>query len=376
MTYAWPCLLSKNCVDPATRYHGHLLLSHIIAKFAIHKRIVLQVFHSLLKAHAVEARGVVRQALEILTPSMPGRMEDGNTMLTHWTKKIIVEDGHTGSQLVHILQLVVKHHKVYYPVRHHLMQHIVSSIQRLGFTPTATLEQKRLAVDLCEVAIKWEVQRAKEEAGECEDGSVEAGLRRGWAGDAGGPDTKKVKLMGGVAVAGGGVAASVGKLEVQKPLEKVHADAIVNYLLRLACQVSDIQAATTGGSPGEILSRRCVALLKTALKPDIWPNVAVDLKLASFEKILAGPQGVDSNAPNYVNICTCLELLTFLLSILRKDQILAAFKPLQKSIATCMNCPNSKVRALFKLGITTGFFFSFLVIIWDPGSCFVSDPYY
>ena len=63
MTYAWPCLLSKNCVDPATRYHGHLLLSHIIAKFAIHKRIVLQVFHSLLKAHAVEARGVVRQAL-------------------------------------------------------------------------------------------------------------------------------------------------------------------------------------------------------------------------------------------------------------------------------------------------------------------------
>ena len=43
MTYAWPCLITKNCVDPATRYHGHLLLSHIIAKFAIHKRIVLQV---------------------------------------------------------------------------------------------------------------------------------------------------------------------------------------------------------------------------------------------------------------------------------------------------------------------------------------------
>ena len=136
-------------------------MSHIIAKFAIHKRIVLQVFHSLLKAHAVEARNVVRQALEILTPSMPGRMEDGNTMLTHWTKKIILEEGHTGSQLVHILQLVVKHYKVYYPVRHHLIQHIVSSIQRLGFNATATIEQKRLAVDLCEIAIKWEVQVQK-----------------------------------------------------------------------------------------------------------------------------------------------------------------------------------------------------------------------
>lgn len=40
--------------------------------------ILKQVFHSLLKAHAVEARTVVRQALEILTPAMPGRMEDGN----------------------------------------------------------------------------------------------------------------------------------------------------------------------------------------------------------------------------------------------------------------------------------------------------------
>ncbi len=50
MTFAWPCLLGHHCVDPATKYHGHLLLSHIIAKFAIHKRIVLQVcdalFHS------------------------------------------------------------------------------------------------------------------------------------------------------------------------------------------------------------------------------------------------------------------------------------------------------------------------------------------
>lgn len=113
---------------------------------------------SKLSSSSFSARNVVRQALEILTPSMPGRMEDGNTMLTHWTKKIILEEGHTGSQLVHILQLVVKHYKVYYPVRHHLVQHIVSSIQRLGFNATATIEQKKLAVDLCEIAIKWEVQ--------------------------------------------------------------------------------------------------------------------------------------------------------------------------------------------------------------------------
>jgi len=39
-------------------------------------------------------------------------MEDGNTMLTHWTKKIIVEEGHAMQQLFHILQLIIRHYKV------------------------------------------------------------------------------------------------------------------------------------------------------------------------------------------------------------------------------------------------------------------------
>lgn len=74
-------------------------------------------------------------------------------MLTHWTKKIIVDEGHSIQQLFHILQLVVKHYKVYYPVRHHLVQYMVNSIQRLGFSPTASLEHKRLAVELAEVIL-------------------------------------------------------------------------------------------------------------------------------------------------------------------------------------------------------------------------------
>lgn len=65
--------------------------------------ILFQVFHGLLKAHGQEARTIVRQGLDILTPVLPSRMEDGYTMLSHWTKKIIVEEGHTLSQLVHVL---------------------------------------------------------------------------------------------------------------------------------------------------------------------------------------------------------------------------------------------------------------------------------
>ncbi|XP_010768421.1 transformation/transcription domain-associated protein-like, partial [Notothenia coriiceps] len=133
------------------------------------------VFHSLLKAHTMEARAIVRQAMAILTPAVPARMEDGHQMLTHWTRKIIVEEGHTVPQLVHILHLIVQHFRVYYPVRHHLVQHMISAMQRLGFTPSVTIEQRKLAVDLAEVVIKWELQRIKDQLPDSDAEAVAGG---------------------------------------------------------------------------------------------------------------------------------------------------------------------------------------------------------
>ena len=90
-----------------------------------------------------------------------------------------------------------------------------------------------------------------------------------------------------------------------------------------------------------------------ALKPDVWPNC--ELKLAWFDRLFqtadnspaAATTAVSSAAaassPNFTKICTALDLLTFLLSILRKEQILAGFKPLQRGLSSLMNCANPKV---------------------------------
>lgn len=355
MTFAWPCLLPKACVDPACKYSGHLLLAHIIAKFAIHKKIVLQVFHSLLKAHTMEARAIVRQAMAILTPAVPARMEDGHQMLTHWTRKIIVEEGHTVPQLVHILHLIVQHFRVYYPVRHHLVQHMISAMQRLGFTPSVTIEQRKLAVDLAEVVIKWELQRIKDQQPETEtdvgvatEGTSAVGVKRGMSVDAAaaGQDVKRFRTATGAASAVFGRSQSVPGTEtiLTKPVEKQHTDTVVNFLIRIACQVND--STNVAGSPGELLSRRCVNLMKTALRPDMWPRA--ELKLQWFDKLL---MTVEQPAQaNISNICTGLEILCFLLTVLQSPAILAHFKPLQRGIAACMTCGNTKVlRAVHSL---------------------------
>ncbi|KAK2866294.1 hypothetical protein Q7C36_002350 [Tachysurus vachellii] len=352
MTFAWPCLLPKACVDPACKYSGHLLLAHIIAKFAIHKKIVLQVFHSLLKAHTMEARAIVRQAMAILTPAVPARMEDGHQMLTHWTRKIIVEEGHTVPQLVHILHLIVQHFRVYYPVRHHLVQHMISAMQRLGFTPSVTIEQRKLAVDLAEVVIKWELQRIKDQQPESEadataggEGSSSGALKRGASVDSA-QDVKRFRATTGAVGTVFGRSQSMPGTEalLTKPVEKQHTDTVVNFLIRIACQVND--STSVAGSPGELLSRRCVNLMKMALRPDMWPRA--ELKLQWFDKLL---MTVEQPAQaNFSNICTGLEILSFLLTVLQSPNILAHFKPLQRGIAACMTCGNTKVlRAVHSL---------------------------
>uniref|UniRef100_UPI00398EA1CE transformation/transcription domain-associated protein n=1 Tax=Pristiophorus japonicus TaxID=55135 RepID=UPI00398EA1CE len=344
MTFAWPCLLSKTCVDPACKYSGHLLLAHIIAKFAIHKKIVLQVFLSLLKAHAMEARLVVRQAMAILTPAVPARMEDGHQMLTHWTRKIIVEEGHTVPQLVHILHLIVQHFRVYFPVRHHLVQHMVSAMQRLGFTPSVTIEQRKLAVDLAEVVIKWELQRIKDQQADADpdtNGSGEGtsatngNVKRGLSVDSA-QDVKRFRTNAGT-VFGRSQSLTGADHLLSKPIDKQHTDTVVNFLIRIACQVND--SSNTAGSPGEMLSRRCVSLLKMALRPDMWPKA--ELKLQWFDKLLMTVE--QPNQANMANICTGLEVLSFLLTVLQSSAILSSFKPLQRGIAACMTCGNNKV---------------------------------
>lgn len=162
---------------------------------------------------------------------MPHRMEDGNTMLTHWTKKIIVEDGHTMQQLFHILQLVVRHYKVYYPVRHALVTHIVSSMQKLASSQNPTIDHRRIIVELAEVIIKWELQRIKDEA---EDQEMLSGIKRSST------EERQMELRK-AANTGWSSPSQTTVLkhdpEVSKPIERANADMVFNLLLRFACQV-------------------------------------------------------------------------------------------------------------------------------------------
>lgn len=97
------------------------------------------------------------------------------------------------------------------------------------------------------------------------------------------------------------------------PLDKQHADSIINFLIRLACQVmatggqselfstlfiqsNDTQVTNVPGSPptsGEALSKRCVSLIRTALKPDLWPSKTQQNIYVMYLVIVALISGID-----------------------------------------------------------------------------------
>lgn len=252
-------------------------------------------------------------------------------------------------QLYHILQLLVRHYKVYYPVRHHLIQQMITSMHRLGFSPNATIDYRKLAVELAEVIIKWELQRIKDESdGTSFDeettnllqtekiGGNGTGIKRTLQ-----EEEARKKLNTGENACAPPVPQPPKTEESTKPIEKAHCDTVVNFLFRLSCQLNDMTPPQPGViSPGENLSRRCVTLLKLALKPDVWASVPCDLKLTWLDKVFVT---IESTQTSIGNICTGLELLTFLLGVIKKDQVLQIFRPLQRGLSICVMSTNTKV---------------------------------
>lgn len=351
VTFAWPTLVFKSCVDASVKYYGHLLLSHIASKFNINKRIILQVFHSLLKASVQEAKPVVKQALDIITPAVPQKMEDGTTMLIHWTKKLLLEEGYSMGQLIHLVQLIVRQWKVYYTVRHGLIPHLIHAVNRLSFTPSSTMEHRKLAVDVAEVIVKWELELMKNEGvsgaanSPSAKGSEEGGLHS---------EAKRMRRMSGtnpqmaVALSSSKLPQMNEAIQSSKnmPLDANNVDSVLNFLMKMACHVNEPNS-TGQGSPGEMLSKRCVALIKLVLKPDVWQDHLNNIKLNWMDKILGN---LEPNQVAYPNVCTALDLLTYIIGIMSKEMVLDNMKLLQKGIIACMTCPHRTViRAVHNL---------------------------
>ena len=97
------------------------------------------------------------------------------------------------------------------------------------------------------------------------------------------------------------------------------------------------------------LNKRCVHLLKVALKPEIWGRTAtLNLKWMNRTLELAEqPTRNDQTQANHVHVHICLDVLCYLVTVMPADAVVTVFTPLQRALASCLMCGTTTVGSLF-----------------------------
>nr|KAJ3422805.1 hypothetical protein HK105_006243 [Polyrhizophydium stewartii] len=289
--FAWNHLKVE---DVTLKQSAYVLLSRFIREYDTPVKIVSQIYVALLRAHQSEGRILVKQALDTLIPVLPTRLANpaGDRvrmpLFVQWIRKIIIEEGHTITQLVSIYQLIIRNADQFYASREHFFPQIVSSLPKLGLSTNATAETRALTLDLAELILRWETRDATE-SGARKDGMD-------WSPDA---------PTGG--------SSSV----VSAPMAHDYKEMVASYLVRFALSLSEPQVTKA------VLQRSLDLFDKFAAA---WPDVLV--KLSQIEKVASSDEDLSSSMvinsveilritlehkptswtySNLASVCKCLE---------------------------------------------------------------------
>ncbi|SGY18766.1 BQ5605_C014g07468 [Microbotryum silenes-dioicae] len=290
--------------DITVKQAAYVLIASFLERYESPGKIVVQIYVALLKAHQPEARALVREALDILAPSLPKRMGPGvgagpasvaadSTYWAKWTRKILVEDSGSMALLVNIYQLIVRHPDLFYPTRELFVPHMVASLAKLTLSSTTTSDTRVLTLDVIELILKWEKKRI--EAAKLEEMTkmeVDADLTDVVAGS---PKRTGKDRAGSTAPSTTSTSDRTGGYAVPAVLR----DQVINNLLRFIAN-----------SPEAFLRNNYVAralvLLKELVSPNVWNDLHV--KLAFFQRTFAGVQ-TEVPEPMLVTLCNSAEVL-------------------------------------------------------------------
>ncbi|KAF8410450.1 hypothetical protein HHK36_002979 [Tetracentron sinense] len=116
--------------DSASKQWAFVNVCHFLEAYQAPEKIILQVFGALLRTCQPENKMLVRQALDVLMPALPRRFSGGDRMpiWIPYTKKILVEEGHSIPNLIHIFQLIVRHSDLFYSCRAQFVPQMVALV--------------------------------------------------------------------------------------------------------------------------------------------------------------------------------------------------------------------------------------------------------
>uniref|UniRef100_A0A7N0UBU8 Non-specific serine/threonine protein kinase n=1 Tax=Kalanchoe fedtschenkoi TaxID=63787 RepID=A0A7N0UBU8_KALFE len=301
--------------DSASKQWAFVNVCHFLEAYQAPEKIILQVFVALLRTCQPENKMLVKQALDILMPALPRRLPLGDARMPIWiryTKKILVEEGHSIPNLIHIFQLIVRHSDLFYSCRAQFVPQMVNSLSRLGLPHNTSAENRRLAIELAGLVVGWERQRQTEmkivtegdSLVQCSEvynsGSSALDAKRSVDGSAFPEDpNKRVKVEpglqslcvmspGGPSIPNVETPGSAGQPDEEFKPNAAMEEMIINFLIRVALVIEPKDKEST------LMYKHALDLLSQAL--EVWPNANV--KFNYLEKLLSSVQPSQSKDPS------------------------------------------------------------------------------
>ncbi|KAI7885947.1 uncharacterized protein EV154DRAFT_427566 [Mucor mucedo] len=329
--------------DATSKQAAYVLIAHFIAAYDTPSKIAIQIYAALLRAHSSEARILVKQGLDIIAPVLPLRIaSQGNDRVPTWvrlTRKVVVEDTHSISQMVNVYQLLIRHADLFFEYREHFLPQIVNTLPKLGLLQNATPEHKTLTVELAELIIKWEQKRIDMETNNeplspTSSSSSKRKMDIDDEADEADSPTKKAQVQ-----------TSNGDLKTVntqglKPNSKEYSPSltlrenVVGYLVRLSCMVF---------SPSDMIQKRLVQrtieLVKSFLKPDLWGDVHV--RFNHLERSLIFKEANEMIASS---VCNALEILNADIAYRDTDWFITNMGSLYRLLEASIKSENSRIQ--------------------------------
>jgi transformation/transcription domain-associated protein len=275
--------------DTTTKTAAHCLIAQFLSVFDSKPKILMPIYSTLLRSHQVEARGLVKDALNVLTPMLPQRcptLEGGVHPWIRATRHIMVEDSHSSmSQLTHVYSLIIRFPDVFFERRDLFMSTMVASLPKLSLLSTATPETRVLSIELIELIYNWEMKRiqlAKEEEGNKMD--VDGHTQ-------GEEETSKAQASPRrlASIAPSTTSQSSGYQHYAVPLP-MRDNIVNNTLIRFIA--SNPEPVSRGG-----LVKRSLDLLRSLL--ELWPEVNV--KYTFLQRVLSETDISEQHLPMLSN---------------------------------------------------------------------------
>lgn len=328
--------------DTINKHAAYVLIAYFIAQFETPSKIAIQIYIALLKAHQHEGRALVTQALDLIAPVLPKRLNGHgdlkNPLWARWPKRILSEESFNLQQMIGIFQFMVRNPVLFFEVREHFIPHIIPSLSKIAQLPNPSNENKKLVLNLIQMIWQWEERRVR--------GHDKSSLQLN-----GSPETKKRTVENP-----GDKASPVSYVEKTEYMIPTYLRTVlIKYLGQLisvlperypvpSAQLKDQASTSQLALPPPDICKKALRLFHDLLSPGYWADLEVDLFPRIAEQNLASDKTDKGDEKTATGIINTLQMLRVILNMKSDDWILGQLAQIRKFLEKPIRMENPEIQ--------------------------------